>query len=514
MNNEEGKQDSTMPAGEHSLNRMLESMPDGFVALNRTWAYTYVNAQAERLLGVSRADVLHRGIWDCFPALIGTSISERLHDAMENGIITETEEFYAPLGVWLEVRAAPISGGLSIYFRDVSQRRRQEDALQESHKALRESGQALRQSEERYRALTEYCSDLVTILAPDGTILYDSPSVTNILGFGPDDRVGKNISDFLHPDEQAALYTIWENPQPNDPLSTRATHRFQHADGSWRWMESVGTLQIDNPAIQGIVINTRDISERKRLEEQFVQAGKLAALGELVAGVAHEINNPLSAISGHAQLLMLHSDPVVQQDGAVIQDMAQRMNRIVRSLRSFARKVGDGHAPRVPADMNQVVLSALEVIGSHLRSHDIEIIFSRADDIPPVVINEGEIEQVIINLLLNADQALEAVDPAQRRIHIVTSYQQTEQCRNTQQPCCFLDVTDSGAGIPLEIMTRIFEPFFTTKDVGEGTGLGLSIGHSIVVSHGGSLTAHNSRGRNGATFSIELPVETVTSPSN
>ena len=499
---ENGDQNNSLTEGQRLLTSILESMPDGFVVLNRDWVYTYVNEQAERLLQVSRTDILSRNIWDCFPRLLGTTLSERLREAMEHGVITEIEEFYPPLNVWLDVRAAPIPDGLTIYFRDVTQRRVHEEALQASHQAVREA-------EARFRALTEYSSDLVTILAPNGTILYDSPSVAAILGLEPSDRLGKNISIFLHPDELPDLRSLWRNHRRDDLRSTRATHRLLHADGSWRWMESVGSLQMDNPGIRGIVLNTRDIGERKRMEEQFVQAAKLAALGELVAGVAHEINNPLSAISGHAQLLMLHPDDMVRQDGTVIQDMVQRMSRIIRSLRSFAKSAGDRDALQKPSDLNGVVHSALEVIGSRLRSHDVEIGLTLADNIPPIVINQGEIEQVIVNLLVNADQALRDVEASTRRVHITTSLQTLNECRDGRPPCCRLTVSDSGPGIPPEILPRIFEPFFTTKDVGEGTGLGLSISHSIVVSHGGALIARNRRSGIGATFTIELPVEAI-----
>ena len=484
---------------------MLESMLDGFVVMDRDWVYQYVNPQAERLLKSRREELYGRTVWECFPPLVDTEIGRRLREAMDGQVLTQTEEFFEPLGMWLEVRGAPSPNGLNVYFRDVTERRQQQVALLVAYDARRESETALRRSEERYRALTDHCSDLVTVLAPNGTILYDSPSVASLLGYRADERLGQSVLAHLHPDEVLSLRSLWRRQIRAQQGQVRATHRLRHADGSWRWAESVGSLQIDNPAVEGIVINTRDITERREMEEQLIQAGKLAALGGLVSGVAHEINNPLSAISGHAQLLQLHGDPEVRKDGAVIQEMVHRMSRLIRSLRTFA-PAARGTEERREADLNAVVHSALDVVRGRLNAHGIRLTLTLAESLPPVPINESEIEQVIVNLLVNAEQAVRNSPPDSRRVHLSTAFRPSAHGAKTSRPICRLTVTDSGGGIAPEILPRIFEPFFTTKEVGEGTGLGLSICHNIVRSHGGTLTARTSRSGNGAICAVDLPV--------
>ena len=369
---------------------------------------------------------------------------------------------------------------------------------------LRASENALRESEERLRALIEKSSDVITVLAPDATILYESPSATAILGYLPSELIGTNALTPIHADDrpkvEEAINSLVKGGEFPDPL----TYRYLHKDGSWRWLESKGNNQIHNPSIAGIVANSRDVTERRRLEQQVIHTAKLAALGELVAGVAHEINNPLAAISGYAQLLLKNPDSVVREDAGVIITMVQRANRIVRSLRSYASPTGGDQ--RSPGSLNDVIRSALTVVGSRLRQSDVVVEEKLLPDLPGIPMNAGEIEQVIVNLLSNAEQSLRERDPDWRFIRIETSLQRVVMGdRDQPYDCCVLRIQDSGGGIVADALPRIFDPFFTTKDQGEGTGLGLYISHGIVTAHGGAITVESEEGI-GTTFMITLPL--------
>ena len=369
---------------------------------------------------------------------------------------------------------------------------------------LRESQAQLRISEERFRALTEKSSDVITVLAPEGTILYESPSAAVVLGYPPDELVGTNGGDLVHPDDLPEILRALEPLIAGSEIPDPLLYRYKHQSGHWHWLESMVSNQRENPAIGGFVFNSRDVTDRKRLEQQVIHSEKLAALGELVAGVAHEINNPISAISGLAQLLKMHPEPAIQDDAKIIDAMAARAARIVRSLRSYARLNSDDQ--RQPAALNDVVHSALDVISHTLHQADITLELALADNLPPLLMNAGSIEQVVVNLLMNAEQALRARPVDQRQIRI-TSRRETENSGGSGRvrELCVLDLFDSGTGIPKEVQARIFDPFFTTKDIGEGTGLGLYISHGIITAHGGTVEVE-SREDEGTTFTICLPV--------
>ena len=239
-------------------------------------------------------------------------------------------------------------------------------------------------------------------------------------------------------------------------------------------------------------LNVREITERKKLEQQLRQSEKLSALGQLIAGVAHELNNPLAVITGYAQLLTRRStgDAKLQVDMLKIQRESERAAKIVRNLLTFAR-------PREPhmiaVDLNRLILNVVETHEGELLQNHIECRQQIAADLPKTMADPHQIEQVVTNLVVNSIQALSTHDGP--RILEVT----TELCGKSIR----LTVADSGPGIPAEVVTKIFDPFFTTKSPGKGTGLGLSISHSIIQEHRGKIWVQSERGK-GTKFFIEL----------
>ena len=235
------------------------------------------------------------------------------------------------------------------------------------------------------------------------------------------------------------------------------------------------------------------IEEENRLQRQRQRNEKLAALGELVAGVAHEINNPLAVIGGLAQLLERHTDDRVKEDARSIRRMTDRATRIVRSLLTFAREHGTENRKR--ATLRPLIEETMELLAHRLRTSQIEVSIIFDDNNAPLWINITQIQQIVLNLITNAEHALREIP--HKSIRITTS------CKES---FALLKIQDSGSGILPEVLPRIFDPFYSTKDVGEGTGMGLSICHGIAESHQGTLCVESEPGK-GATFLLRLPID-------
>jgi len=239
----------------------------------------------------------------------------------------------------------------------------------------------------------------------------------------------------------------------------------------------------------------RDITEELRMRGQLIHSERLSAVGQLVSGVAHELNNPLSVLTGHAALLKTASDPKVAERAVKMIHAAERCARIVRNFLTLARQ---RPPERTRVDLNQVVREALELVAYPLRVDNVELKLELSERLPRLVADGHQLHQVLVNLLTNAQQALRET-PRRRRITVTTR-------SGPDDRSVVLEVADNGPGISQEIQARLFEPFFTTKPPGEGTGLGLAICQGIVNTHHGTLQVVSAPGE-GATFRMELPRE-------
>ena len=244
---------------------------------------------------------------------------------------------------------------------------------------------------------------------------------------------------------------------------------------------------------QSVVVLVEDVTDQQALEAQLIQSEKLAAVGQLVSGVAHEVNNPLTSIAGLSELLLEQQELGTKDRGhlRVIHEQADRAGRIVRNLLTFARK---GPGEQAAVDLNDVIQRTLLLMSYDLNLKDITIEKSLAP-LPPVLGDRHALQQVVINLLNNAAQAV-ADNPPERPRVILLSTWLDDRVR--------MRVTDSGAGIPDAVLPHLFTPFFTTKEPGQGTGLGLSITYSIVDAHGGRITVERPA-EGGAAFLVDLP---------
>lgn len=382
--------------------------------------------------------------------------------------------------------------------RETRLRRELEAAVEGARDALATA----RAGEERFRALVQNSTDLITVARSDGTLAYVSPAMEFVFGHRVADVVGRDVLALLHPDDlpeaQAAFARVLDTPG----LVVQHSSRMRCADGRWADVESTVQNLIDNAAVGGIVANTRDVTDRRRSEEMLRRSERLASLGTLVAGVAHEVNNPLMFMRGNVDLLEYElADVEARPDlPPEVRDALQNMrehasvvvhgiDRIARITSSLRHVVQPGEGKRGVIDPNETVRHVLELTAAHYKT-DLEV----ATDLGArhsVSADPDELAQVLLNLVMNGADAM-ADAPA--KVLTVRTFDEAG--------AVVLEVEDKGSGIGPEARTHLFTPFFTTKP--RGTGLGLSICHRIVEDHGGRISFRSAPER-GTVFRVELP---------
>jgi signal transduction histidine kinase/ActR/RegA family two-component response regulator len=283
--------------------------------------------------------------------------------------------------------------------------------------------------------------------------------------------------------------------------------RLRRADDSLFWIEVTAHLDSSNGEPQHLLALLRDVSERRKLEEQgrniyqqVLQSEKMAVLGQTVSGVAHELNNPLATILTWSERLSSRSlDDVAKRGIQTILSESERAAKIVRKLLTFSRK---RHTTRGLIELNQIVRETLLLRAYDQRVSNIRTVEALADGLPTVFADPHQIKQVLLNLLVNAEQAM--LSENGRGTMTIRTW------HDADQESVVLEVNDNGPGVPDQVQAKIFEPFFTTKSVGQGTGLGLTVAYAIVQEHGGRIRIASKKGK-GASFFVEFPLTTTVS---
>jgi two-component system NtrC family sensor kinase len=375
-------------------------------------------------------------------------------------------------------------------------------AVKQDVTEFREVYERLQARDDLFRLLLENALDIITILDTDGTIRYESPAVLRILGYEPHELEGRSAFEFMPDEDVQKAGSLLERLRVASGTTATLEFRFRHKDGSWRILEAIGRNMLDHPMLAGILINSRDVTERRRIEDELarqraahIQSDKLADMGTLLAGVAHELNNPLTVVTGYSSILRetLGDGPFRERLDRIV-NAAERCVRIVRNFLALARQ----HPPeRQRVRPNQIVREAVELLAYPLRVDNVEVRLELADDLPTLWADPHQLHQVVVNLITNAHHAMHG-STSPRRLTIRTRFTAADSRVS-------LAVGDTGPGIPPEILGRIFEPFFTTKPMGQGTGLGLPLCQGIVEGHGGTLRVDSKPGE-GAVVTIELPV--------
>ena len=590
---------------------ILESVTDAFYALDLEWRFTYINKKQEQFMGKSRDAILGRNIWETFPHLIDTPIFEELHHVMEQKNPTQFEYYTSRHSSWWEITVYPFPNGISVFSRDITDRKEAEKSI--SHMA----------------SIVASSEDAIFSMDLKGIILSWNPGAIRLYGYQPHEIIGQNVTkliprkDWDHAffsiqklsngesvydwveatrichDGTPKLVSIKLSPLRNDDgrvMGISAIHRDisgrreaemalaaererlavtldSIGDGviavdpkgrillinragqtltGWRRDEAIGQplenvfyvindqtsevyehiaedvqalgnpLELEKAVLvtrdlreiriscncspikgqfneaMGVVIVFQDISERIRVEAELLKAEKLESLGVLAGGIAHDFNNILAASLTNLQLALIKLKQG-ETISSYIKDTLEtiyKASHLTKQLLTFSK----GGAPvKKAASIGELLIQNAEFI---LRGSKVKSRFNIPEDLWSVEIDEGQISQVIYNLVLNAKQAM----PRGGFIDIVAENCEDPITDGLTGRYIRITITDEGVGIPQKIQTKIFDPFFTTKS--EGTGLGLSMSYSIIKRHGGIIIV-DSKPDHGTVFTIYLPATTM-----
>lgn len=350
----------------------------------------------------------------------------------------------------------------------------------------------LTQQEEFRTRLLESFPDLILVIDLKERYTFVSSRAHDLLGYQPEEMLGKKISESGdHSEELAALYHALVSGQQAFGAAEYSSH---HRDGSWRTMRAAGSQLVDaDGKISGIIVSVRDITIERKLEQQVVEGERLSAMGAMIGGVAHELNNPLTTILGNSDLLLdTVTDEPSRKRISLLQQDARKAAEIVKNLTYFSRPPASGKS-RI--NLVEVVERTLNLHAYSLRKNNISLDFVKEAGVPYALGDPQQLMQVFLNLTVNAEQAIRE-----------TRERGTLSIRfGKADGTVWVSFRDDGPGITKENLPNIFDPFYTTKRPGRGTGLGLSICKSVMKEHKGSIEAANAP-EGGAIFTVTLPV--------
>jgi PAS domain S-box-containing protein len=345
----------------------------------------------------------------------------------------------------------------------------------------RQMERRLREEQEFVRRLVACFPDVIVVLDTDGRYTFVSPRIQELLGYTPEEFVDGTLEERPHPDDRDAVMKFFRDLVSGETPVGTVEYRTRHKDGSWRvFRANASPLTDSEEKVIGVVASARDVTEAKRLEQQLLQSEKLAAIGQMVSGVAHELNNPLTAIIGISDLLRDRApDDSFRRQTELVQKQARKAAGLVQGLLMFSR-------PSRPLNqkvrIEDLIDRAIDLRRTMLDSCRVAVTLDHPNDLPAVDADPNQLTQVFVNILLNAEQAISSArDHGRIEVHTGVSDGKLE-----------ILIDDDGPGIAAGIRSKIFDPFFTTRRAGGGSGLGLTICLVIVKEHGGSIEAQSS----------------------
>jgi PAS domain S-box-containing protein len=469
------------------LEGVIQSAMDAIVTVDQDQNVVLFNHSAEQMFGCSAQDAIGQSLDRFIPARFRM---DHRHHVAQFGRSGATSRKMGTLGHVVGLRANgeefPVEAAISqvgvegkkyftVILRDITERKKSEEAL--------------RESEERYRRLIEVSPDAILVNRGDRIVFVNDQGLRLFGAVKTEDILGRSPFELFHPDYHQALRERLELLREGAKTVPLIEEKIVRLDGTVVDVEVVAASFIDQDGV-GIQVVVRDVTERKHLQDQLRKAERLAELGTLASGMAHEIGTPMNVILGRAEYLLqrVREEPIKKGLQTIV-NQVERITKVMNQLLAFARR---RPAERRPLDLRQTIVDNLEIFQERLARNRIKVETSFASSCPLICGDPDQMSQVVINLVMNAVHAM----PEGGTLSITLAPFANEMVS--------LSVGDTGHGIPPDVQDKIFDPFFTTKEFGKGTGLGLTVVKGIVEEHGGSIRVGSEPGK-GTTFSILLP---------
>jgi PAS domain S-box-containing protein len=494
---------------ESELRVLFESSQAGIIMVDPTGTITMANRRMAEMFGYSQEEL----IGTSYPSLVNpdqqTTGDERMRLLIKGEIDhVATERHYlrkdgSDFWGYLSGRRHEDSDGRLIslvgHITDISE--------------LKQTQAAIRESEERFRSIMALSPDIISIISKEGELVYNSPAALNIHGYTQDEMVGQNTFELIHPDDQVQVGSAFREVLNNPSATITIQYRYRNKDGSYAWMECTANNQLANPHINGVIAISRDITDRKKMEDdrldfqrQLLHAQKLESLGVLAGGIAHDFNNILLAIIGNADLALMRMNP---ESPAIenlhrIEQAAARAADLAKQMLAYS---GKGKFVVEHLDLNRLLEEMLHMLEVSISKKAV-LRLNLTPSLPSVEADATQLRQIIMNLVINAS---EAIGDKSGVIAITTGCMDCDQSylkdvwldeNLTPGLFVYLEIADTGCGMDRDTMARIFDPFFTTKFTGRGLGMAAVLG--IVRGHKGAIKVYSEAGK-GSSFKVLLP---------
>jgi PAS domain S-box-containing protein len=465
-----------------------ESMTDAYVILDLNWNFVYINPAAmmmfSQLGGINDpTTLLGKSHWEVFPETIGKIIELEYRRAVAEQVPTHFESLDEASGYWAEIHAYPSPSGLGIYFRDITERKHAQEKIQEQANLL------------------SIASDAIYVHDPENRILFWNRAAERLYDCSADEMMGQDWRQLLSAE---AFSELDDELLGQDTWQGEVTKRTQSGKAIIV-MSRRSTMLDEAGKIKSILTVDTDITEKKQLESQFLRAQRLESLGMLASGIAHDLNNVLTPIIGIVQLLplkMTNLDPQIQRLLEILNDSAHRGADLVKQILSFTRGI-EGKPTNV--QIGHLIAETQKIIQETFPKN-IDLLVDLPTDLWLTAADATLLHQVFLNLCVNARDAMPkggSLNITAENLEIDENYARMN-LEAEAGAYVVITISDTGMGIPAEIVDRIFDPFFTTKDIGKGTGLGLSTVMGVIKSHHGFISVYSEMGK-GTRFKVYLP---------
>ncbi len=511
---------------ERDFTAIMDNAPFAIFLKDREGRYRLINRTYTDWFGDQPADLYDRTTAEVYTDELVRSAGPADRQVLEHGqvAVVDWTTMKAKPGIeQVQITKFPIRDdhgtivGMAGFISDVTERKRAEKLALEA--------------ERRFRALIEHSNDMVAVIGSDGIVTYRSPSSIELTGYATQDVVGHSIFGRVHPEDLEDIKLAFRSISATPGRRASGRSRVRHIDGTWRHVAWMARNASDVPGVNGIIINSRDVTEAQRLEERLRESQKMEAVGQLAGGIAHDFNNILGAILGFSGFLVEDLPKGTAEYGFAerIMTASERGKELVQQILAFSRRSAVERKPTALATLMRETNDLLQA--SIPSSTQLEMQIETEELVADV--NAAQISQILLNLCLNANDALQSepgsialslacAEPGDPDLAILTTRAGAEGAHvapegermiaGTLRPGCDyarITVADSGVGMAPEVLKHIFDPFFTTKARGRGTGLGLSVVHGVVTAYEGACVVTTHPGT-GSIFRIYLPLTSAS----